>query len=355
MDDQPRSLRALFSDAEALRKRLESSALSPTSSEFQENLTSAIATYEECLKVARQVSLFSPNESLEDINSGDLQYLLINYHLAELIQQLTTGNRKANVLRARQCYESFLKLLDQYDMFSKADSRLYELYTDSPDTFATASTTDAQARRDTKISRFKEEKELKRKLEYLRQNPLALQNDDAAVRDLHLTTINLAVHQTFQSLELTNLELQILSMAPPTPPPGQERASHDPRERNSDKNGYSERLDQPRTNLAGLTGPILSKDGKPLRPFTLLDKRTQLQQGVFRPDHNLPTMSIDEYLAEEKKRGGMIEGGGEASGIRPEPDEDDFVKADEETLKARAWDDFKEENPKGSGNTINRG
>lgn len=192
-------------------------------------------------------------------------------------------------------------------------------------------------------------------LQYLGQNPLALQNDDAALRDLHMTAVNLAIHQTFQALELINLELQILSMAPPAPPPGQERDSQDSRERGSDRNGYSERLDQPRTSLAGLTGPILSKDGKPLRPFTLLDKRTQLQQGVFRPDHSLPTMSIDEYLDEEKKRGGMIEGGGEASGIRPEPDEDNYSKADEETLKARAWDDFKEENPKGSGNTINRG
>jgi hypothetical protein len=66
-------------------------------------------------------------------------------------------------------------------------------------------------------------------------------------------------------------------------------------------------------------------------------------------------MTIDEYLEEEKRRGGIIEGGGEASGIRPEPNEDDLIAADAETLKARAWDEFKEDNPKGSGNTLNRG
>jgi hypothetical protein len=66
-------------------------------------------------------------------------------------------------------------------------------------------------------------------------------------------------------------------------------------------------------------------------------------------------MTIDEYLEEERKRGGIIEGGGAQSGIRPEPNEDDLEKADEETMKARAWDEFKEENPKGSGNTLNRG
>lgn len=66
-------------------------------------------------------------------------------------------------------------------------------------------------------------------------------------------------------------------------------------------------------------------------------------------------MSIDEYLEEERKRGGIIEGGGEASGIIAEPDEDDYEKGEAETLKARAWDEYVEENPRGAGNTLNRG
>ncbi len=111
---------------------------------------------------------------------------------------------------------------------------------------------------------------------------------------------------------------------------------------------YSDRLDAPLSQLvaSGKGGPILSKDGKPLKPFTLLDSRQRLQQGVFKSGHNLPTMTIDEYLAEEKRRGGIIEGGGEQSGLRPEPDEDNFDKADEETMKARDWDDFTESNLK---------
>lgn len=66
-------------------------------------------------------------------------------------------------------------------------------------------------------------------------------------------------------------------------------------------------------------------------------------------------MTIDDYLAEEKRRGGIVEGGGEQSGIGPEPDEDNFDRADQETMKAREWDEFKEDNPRGSGNTLNRG
>ena len=120
---------------------------------------------------------------------------------------------------------------------------------------------------------------------------------------------------------------------------------------------YSTRLDPPISQLlrTGNAGPILSKEGKPLKPFTLLDSRQRLRDGVFRPDHSLPTMTIDEYLAEEKRRGGIIEGGGEQSGVQKELNEDDLEAADKETMKAREWDEFKEDNPKGSGNTLNRG
>jgi immunoglobulin-binding protein 1 len=71
-DDQPKSIRALFLGAEQNRKALDS-IYDNNSDEYQETLLTAIATYEECLKAAEQVSLFSPNETLEDISSSDLQ------------------------------------------------------------------------------------------------------------------------------------------------------------------------------------------------------------------------------------------------------------------------------------------
>ncbi len=145
---------------------------------------------------------------------------------------------------------------------------------------------------------------------------------------------------------------------PLTSPAGPADQELDYRERNGQRgDDYSDRLDPPVSELLnrGKAGPILSKDGKPLKPFTLLDSRQRLRDSVFKPDHSLPTMTIDEYLAEEKRRGGMVDGGGESSGRPAEPEEDNLAKADAETMKAREWDEFTEANPKGSGNTINRG
>jgi hypothetical protein len=285
------------------------------------------------------------------------RYMAISYQLAELIQRVTGDiiARKSNLLTARGYYERFLKLLDSYDLLGKSDAKLFELYLEDRNQFSAVSTKDAAARRDAKITRFREEKELKRKLEYLRQNPKLAENDEQVVRELHLTNLLFMVHQTFQSLESVAMELHIISLAPPPPPEGHRETGPDARDDGrGNRDGYSDRLDG---QLPGLkyTGPILSADGKPMRPFTLTNTRQTLKNGVFRPDHSLPTMSIDEYLEEEKKRGGMIDGGGEQSAMEPEPDEDNLIKADEETMKARAWDEYVEENPKGSGNTINRG
>jgi len=287
-----------------------------------------------------------------DTELTTIRYILLNYRIAELSQRQNTGNRKSFLQEAQESYATFLRLLDNYDILSLEDTRLYEQYREAPTTFSTAPTSDPTARREAKIRRFKEEKQLKQSLEYLQRNPAANQ-DDEIHRKLRLAQIAYSTHQTFQALESIAQELHILSLAPSEPSRGPERSVDDWRDRERTRDGYSERLDAPMS--AGLIGPLLDAQGRPMRPFTLLGKRQDLQAGVFRPDHSLPTMSIDEYLEEEKRRGGMIEGGGAQSGMKPEVDEDDLDKADEETMKARAWDEFVEANPKGAGNTINRG
>ncbi|KAF5872731.1 putative type 2a phosphatase-associated protein 42 protein [Botrytis fragariae] len=352
------SLKTLFNSAERQRLAIESSWDTNTE-KYQEDVASALTAYQECRQLADRLALFSPNETLEDINSSDIQYLVIPYRIADLGQRLSTNtsDRKVILQEAKKCYEAFLTQLGYYEMLSTAEKKLYAEYQESPSTFSTISTTDPTARRNAKIANFKMEKELKKKLDFLAANPACLQNDEDAIRELEIAKLSLCSHNAFQSLESINRELEILAMAPvgPQVPQGQQS---DDRERigglRGPDAGYSDRLDM-RDITTNNKGPILSTGGKPLRPFTLLESRQALQKGVFRPGHNLPTMTIDEYLEEERARGGIIEGGGEASGIIPEIDPDDFEKMDEETEKARRWDEFTEDNPKGAGNTLNRG
>ncbi|KAJ5587324.1 uncharacterized protein N7459_003089 [Penicillium hispanicum] len=355
--DQSPNLQSLFLSARQSKSALELRGDTNTAA-YRDDVNSTIAKFQECQRQVNLLSLFSPNESLDDVSSGDLQYMTLEHHLAELIQRGPSSDREAVLRQAVDQYEKFLARLDEYNLLSKGDKKLLEEYMANPSFFTLAPMNDAAARRETKVRRFREEKELKQKLEYFARNEARLQSDDDDTRQLYLAELQLYIHQTFQALDLLIQELSMLSamrnapaLVPAQPP------QDDPRQRSSlGGANYSDRLDPSLSQLlsGGRTGPLLNSKGKPMQPFTLLDRRAQLQQGVFRSGHNLPTMTIDEYLEEEKRRGNVVQGG-EQSGIQPEIDEDDLDKADEETMKARAWDEYVEANPRGSGNTLNRG
>jgi len=102
------------------------------------------------------------------------------------------------------------------------------------------------------------------------------------------------------------------------------------------------------------TGPLLTKDGKPLRHFVIVNQREAIRDQVFRPGWRLPTMTIDEYLEQEVARGNIISGGGQIP-EKKEIDDNDEHAIDEETFKAREWDEFKDNNPRGWGNRIRQG
>lgn len=192
----------------------------------------------------------------------------------------------------------------------------------------------------------------------LAQNPGVMDDADLRSRGIYIAELDLSTHNTFHHLDSISQELKMLALQPSSPPPDPKKLEVDYRERQGlPKERNSDRLDPSLRDLYrnGKTGPLLNKDGKPLQPFTLLDSRQRLKDGVFRPDHALPTMTIDEYLNEERRRGGIVDGTGDEKSGSSIVNEDDMDKADAETTKAREWDEFVEANPKGSGNTINRG
>jgi hypothetical protein len=370
-DSEPQSARSLFEAAEDKRHAIESSYDS-TSPTYAADVTSAVSLYGQAIDRIAAVSLFSPNEGVDDVATAELPLLLAPFYAAEVVQRtprLATPAERLGILRqARRGYERFLGQAESYGLVPKTPyGRMLERYRDDPEAFAAAAGADAGARRDAKMAAYRAEKQLRDKVEALRRNPRYLEHgDEELVRELHLTSIQAAVHATFNGLDSLNREVSLLAQAPPPPPPpGQSSSSpssssSDARSRQPAQNfDPTLRLDQvPRA--AGRGGPLLSRDGKPLQPFTLLPSgsgagpsRADLARGVFRPGHNLPTMSIDEYLDEERRRGNIIEGGGEQP--RPQLDEDDMDAVDRETYKARDWDDFTDDNPRGSGNTLNKG
>lgn len=343
--DQPQSLKSLFQAAESRRATLDTT-YEATSPKYQTILSEALSLYEHARQRISAVNLFSPNEAVEDIATSDLPYLLVDFYVAELIQKAPNLSpvQRIDVLgQARGAYERFLSLADGYILVEPPYDRLLERYRDGPETFAAVASSDPALRRDGKIANFRAEKELKNKLEALRRNPRYLDHgDEELVREVYLLNLTFAIHSTFQALDSVNREVPLLKQAPLPLAPGI-----------TEELDPSTRLDRPLRRLQSvMNGPLLSQQGKPLQPFTLVGSRTELQQGVFRSGHNLPTMSIDEYLEEERRQGNILQGGVEPKTV---VDEDDMEALDRETYKQRAWDEFTDNNPKGAGNTLNRG
>ncbi|ERF71570.1 hypothetical protein EPUS_00559 [Endocarpon pusillum Z07020] len=345
------SLRSLFLSARS--KEAELQHVENSNSAYQELFQLAASTYEECRDLIERLAIFSRNETNEDIATSAIQYLSVDYLLAELLLKAYGSNRQKLLQQASSLLESFLNRLDSYELLSKQNRRLLDQYQENRENFHLASTTDAAERRRVKVARFQEEKSLKTKLELLRDKSAQSSIDEDTTRQLYFTELELFANQSFQSLDMIVQESLILLQAQ-----SESQSSHpilDIRENGrSDSDGYSERLDGSVSQIAR-GGPLLSKEGRPLQPFTITDKRSQLRQGVFQPGHNLPTMTIEDYLEEEKRRGGIGDDGGERQKPPVEPDEDNIELADQETMKARAWDEYTEANPKGSGNTLNRG
>ena len=179
--------------------------------------------------------------------------------------------------------------------------------------------------------------------------------DDEITRELQLAEIRLFSHKTFPALDVITQENLLLAQGRLSVPTTAASVPPDRQDDGLSKDSYSNKLDVQVSGQGGRGGPLLSNTGRPLQPFTLTGRRTELRNGVFRPGHNLPSMSIAEYLAEERRRGGILDTAQNAGTQRLHDDEDRMEAADAETMKARKWDEFTESNPKGAGNTLNRG
>ncbi|KAJ2990723.1 hypothetical protein HDV02_004185 [Globomyces sp. JEL0801] len=346
---KPRSLIAivlfqtlLLNNTEKLALDLYNKLLDTTSDQkdYKNLLDNTIRTLNHCHQLSLALHLYSDNETQSDLNNNQLNYLLIQPYLALSILHL--NNRPFALSKARILLNSFLDTIQQYNLLSAIDKTALQNLKDNI-------TPKGHLIRQSKIDQYKREKATKQKLTDINNVIIENQskdsdNDDYEInRDLILTTIELLVQQSIQALKDIKEEQQMLDYAA-TLPKTPESANDD-------------RLDMTRLTLNDRTGPLLDSSGKPLRPFVITsdhDKRAQFQKGVFQYGHNLPTMSIEEYLDREYERGNMLSGGG------PQPekendDEDDERVYDAATYKARQFDDFKDFNPRGWGNRANKG
>ncbi|KAK0497071.1 TAP42-like protein [Armillaria luteobubalina] len=350
-----------------------------------------------CIEDLRQLhvriadlALFSSNETLEDISTQNLIYLTLPYVCAEVQGRVRTTEREdrfVSIIQAQNYYETYCSTLENYGIVTEGDSKLFS-----------RNAANAASKREQKIQQYRHEKDLCTRIEVIRKRrrqqpteesassttdfifirsllPSSTASGDSDEDDEVLRETALLLLRLFFSLSKTQLahietELQLLKTAPPPLPYSPRPDDNDPRNKEKDRQDEEMwKLDAPKPNPNG--GPLLDPAGKPLQPFTILpsgaSERARHQAQVFGPGYNLPTMTIDQYLEVERERGNILSGGGPGSENTPTSSEqlamdaemdgkvEGEAKSEEKRLKDENWAVFTDENPRGAGNTMNRG
>lgn len=352
-----------------------------------------------------QADLFSENETLDELPTSSLTYLLVPYKHGKFIDSNAVSSQlgadadapKRNRLRlvVLQIVESMiwkfvslvvlnLKIGDYlgkdnenfkgiYKWISTySDLRQREISNNGTKGFVKLNELEQlvykgagpMARRDMKISKWNLEKELKEKVKILGENDNNAERfDDEVVRKIRIDQLLLAVVDSVSMLESTAMEREMLSNIQGVSGDdmnalnieGMKLLNTESEDKDSRKNqnkdtsfdkGYTDKLEftNDKTN-------VLSKEGKVLRPFTIVSsdkQRKELQNKVFGTGQVLPTMTVEELVEQELQNGGMVKPKEE----EPEVDEDDHEWQDKETRRLREWDEFTDTHKKGSGNKM---
>ncbi|KAF8743646.1 hypothetical protein AX14_001701 [Amanita brunnescens Koide BX004] len=109
------------------------------------------------------LSIFSPNELLEDIGTTDLVYLFVPYVHSEVLDRIKTVEitERLQVLdRAQRLLRDFASSIENYEIVPESERALYQR--------KASAVRDPKQKRELKIMQFKTEKDLRAKLEAIR-------------------------------------------------------------------------------------------------------------------------------------------------------------------------------------------
>mmetsp|Transcript_13689 Transcript_13689/g.28068 ORF Transcript_13689/g.28068 Transcript_13689/m.28068 type:complete len:360 (-) Transcript_13689:132-1211(-) len=270
----------------------------------------------------------SPNETAEDLPTTDLVFMFIPYLLAVAYTQIheTDTHEKIRILEAAiSQYEAFLHRARTLRVTELSDSDEIRILLSND---VVGSMTEGQ-RREAKIRRYKAAKNAENTLRALRQRGRADDCEDSEREAISLA-VSVAVNRAVESLGVTRVELALLQHT--------QGRVHDP-------------MDQPQ-HASSQVPPERRPPGSMPMNFTITS-RDAIRRGVFQPSHILPTFTVEEWGEIESRR--MQERAArqqEMPGNRADEIDDTDEAADEQTLKARNWDDWKDEHNRGSGNTL---
>jgi len=277
----------------------------------------------------KSLHLFSSNEDLEDISTKNLRFLLIEFYLGELFLKIVDSYRLRNLKESKNYFISFLNKCEKFNLINQED--LDSLHREFP--------LDPQATRKEKISRFKREKEVSQRFhELVKKRAEARKKERGSIsshheeeeeeeeetRELIRTLIEMSIQKATDSLEMTQKECTML-----------------------------EQIEKMKIENGGNIPKPTPEPDPFIQTFTIptqLTQRETINSRVFLPGYPTHTLTPEQWADQQMKLGLLpTQTNNNVSNEKKKEDEDE-KENEEATLKSRTWDDWKDENTRGSGN-----
>ncbi|KDP30499.1 hypothetical protein JCGZ_16178 [Jatropha curcas] len=391
MEDMP--LPALFEKARKIHLTATESGAD------QDTIRKGCEALEKCEEMISKLGLFSANETKDDISTTNLKYILVPYYLAELMEKVVQDDR-IQILKASQSkLKEFLSFCESMELVPEEE--LLASSQGGSNTFA--------ERRAQKIARFNRQRAAQAKLLEIKERkerrgrssratalstPVeageedVLDDDGEEEREAWLTTISLAICKAFDLLEMLKKEDEMLS------------AVKERQLKEGDKDFSQAILDERMKKAEDWhrNAAVRAQYTKPAPPITcatfaqdvlegranvsqahdhkhqpmifgpasliggsLTSERERMAAQVFQPSYRLPTMSIEEAGLKEmeimnkwQERNAKLMAEANSAWYKDDqklkPSEEDDEDDDAAVEKARAWDDWKDDHPRGAGN-----
>lgn len=298
--------------------------------------------------------IFSKNEYLEDISTNYIPLLSCDYYIA-LIQIIAQSlgvlkgrhqNDRTTTLKDSQ--EKLIDLLKRFHLLgsilNESQAQKIEDINNGDIKSVMLSTQDPASRRARKIGDYKAQKELQQKLGLLNVNKISEDDttknqlaelDEEIVRQVYTDELKLIALNSFRELEHIIAEILILKEKDIT-------TSKDPLISKDSRIDHHESK-KPSSNERGFSS-VMDRQGKILRPFTIKSLRQDLQDKIYGTGQTLPSFTVEQYLDYELANGKRLQEANTDKILEDSSDDSD------EELRQREWDDWKDDNPKGSGN-----
>ena len=324
----------------------------------QKSIQEAIHCLEQLTTRLNELSIFSCNETLDEVASVNIRFLLVPALLGYLTSKKSVPiDERLHLLEQSEVYyKDYLKRLKEYSVIASSchmptDDEVTTL--DKPPTENVVSCLSrdvsleaAAGSRDRKIARYRAKKELEEREEYIRKQMDEGIGDDEIHRKYFTCLLKKWVAIVEDELDSTSLEKELLKNRPsgPCASRGAQRPSEE------------------------------TKNKPPFKPFIIT--KNAATKAVFGAGYpSIPVMSVDEFVDQKMTEGtwaftaqkdttykNSLQQWAAEPGYKDR--EDDKYEEQKETLaekededeikKQRQWDDFKDDTKRGEGNRMNR-